>query len=40
MSSVWIFNIVIGVIVLIGLFYVAKKAKKMSADKAAEPSEA
>lgn len=38
MSSVWIFDIVIGVIVLVGLIYVAKKANAMKA--AEEASEA
>lgn len=36
MSSVWIFNIIIGIIVLIGLFYVAKKANAMKKAEGAE----
>ena len=32
MSSVWIFDIVVGILVLVGLVYVAKKASAMKAE--------
>ncbi len=36
MSSVWIFNIILGIIVLICLFFVAKKSNKISDEQKAE----
>lgn len=39
MSSIWIFDIVLGVIVLLGLFVVAKRANALSAQRAQQVAE-
>ena len=35
LSSVWIFNVILGIVLLLGMFWVAKKAKAMKAEEAA-----
>jgi hypothetical protein len=39
MSSVWIFNIILGVIVCVCLFFVAKNANKIAAEQKVEEIE-
>ncbi|WP_165061142.1 MFS transporter [Adlercreutzia sp. ZJ154] len=38
LSAVWIFNVILGIVLLLGMFWVAGRAKKLAEKKAPEPT--